>query len=258
MSGKIGSKLRGRPIMCDTIRNKKTSRCILRRNAALKRNSKNKKSTKKKKSRKPTKKTKSKKPTKKTKSKKPTKKKKSKRVKSLMCIPAKFDELVKDCQCHKKWGKRIRMGSGMNGSTYLACKLNNSKDCEYVVKVQRYNQQAKAELDAYLSLKGKKLTPKLHAAWLCAGKMYLVLDKVFHCRFSKNKVKALLDKLYKLGWLQVDVHPGNVMCNQDGQEVLIDFGWAVHKDDQPYRNHPTGLKTFEALQNVQLINFAHL
>lgn len=165
---------------------------------------------------------------------------------------------MRNCQCHKKWGKKIRMGSGANGSTYLACRLNNSKDCEYVVKVQPNNQQAKAELDAYLDLEKDRLTPKLHAAWICGGKMYIVLDKVFDCKFSKKAVKAKLDTLYNLGWLHVDVHEGNIMCDKKKNVLLIDFGWAVHKDDQPYKRHPTGLKTFEALKEVQDINVHHL
>ena len=216
MSGKVGSKLRGRPICC-----------------------KKKKAPKKA-------------------SKKPTNKKPTKKITTLTCIPEKFTEIVRNCQCHKKWGKKIPMGSGANGSTYLACKLNISKDCEYVIKVQPNNQQAKAELDAYLHLKGKKLIPKLHAAWVCAGKLYLVLDKVTHCRFSKNDVKAILDKLYKLGWLHVDVHEGNVMCDDKDNVVMIDFGWAVHKDDQPYKRHPTGLKTFEELKELQEMNLDEL
>lgn len=220
MSGKIGSKLRGRPICC---KKNNTPKKVLKKS-----------------------------------SKKPTNRKPTKKVTNLTCIPEKFDEIVRNCQCHKRWGKKIRIGSGANGSIYLACKLNNSKDCEYVVKVQQYNQQAKAEVDAYLHLQGKKLTPKLHAAWLCGGKLYLVIDKVFRCRFSKRDVKAKLDKLYKLGWLYVDVHDGNVMCDKKDNVVMIDFGWAVHKDDQPYKRHPTGLKTFEDLKKVQKMNLDEL
>ena len=41
------------------------------------------------------------------------------------------------------------------------------------------------------------------------------------------------------------------MCDKRGNTVLIDFGWAVHKDDAPYTQHPTGLRTFGHLQLVQ-------
>lgn len=149
----------------------------------------------------------------------------------------------------------MRLGSGVNGAVYLACREKRSEDCDYVVKVQPHNQQAKAELEAYLSLEKERLTPKLHAAWLCNGKMYLVLDRVFECSdLTRSQVKHKLDKLHRLGWLHVDVHKGNVMCDKKGRVVLIDFGWAVHKDDQPYRRHPTGRKTFEELKRVQLAN----
>ena len=47
------------------------------------------------------------------------------------------------------------------------------------------------------------------------------------------------------------MHPGNVMCNKKGNICLIDLGWAVHKDDQPYKGHPTGERSFKVLKEIQ-------
>ena len=44
---------------------------------------------------------------------------------------------------------------------------------------------------------------------------------------------------------------GNVMCNKKGKICLIDLGWAVHKDDQPYKGHPTGERSFKVLKEIQ-------
>ena len=47
------------------------------------------------------------------------------------------------------------------------------------------------------------------------------------------------------------MHPGNVMCNKKGKICLIDLGWAVHKDDQPYKGHPIGERSFKVLKEIQ-------
>lgn len=148
------------------------------------------------------------------------------------------------------------IGSGANGSVYRACRINDkSEECQYVVKVQPHNYQAKQEVKAYTALAGKRIAPKLHAAWVCKGKLYLVLDMVDICTLSKKKVDTALKRLYRLGWLHVDTHEGNVMCDARGNTVLIDFGWAVHKDDMSaIENHPTRAGTFERLKAIQARN----
>jgi RIO-like serine/threonine protein kinase len=145
--------------------------------------------------------------------------------------------LMKECECQKRWRRMTRIGSGAYGSAYHACSVSNSKDCEYVVKVQSNNATAKRELIAYMRLSGSSVVPKMHAAWLCRGRMYIVLDRMFECKVSLKDLKHVLNRFLRLGWLHVDVHPGNVMCNKKGNICLIDLGWAVHKDDQPYKGH---------------------
>ena len=102
-----------------------------------------------------------------------------------------------------------------------------------------------------MRLSGKSVVPKMHAAWLCRGRMYIVLDRMFECKVSKKELKDILNRFLRLGWLHVDVHPGNVMCNKKGNICLIDLGWAVHKDDQPYKGHPTGETSFNVLKDIQ-------
>ena len=57
----------------------------------------------------------------------------------------------------------MRLGSGVNGAVYLACREKRSEDCDYVVKVQPHNQQAKAELEA-ADQRAKTLEADLEAA----------------------------------------------------------------------------------------------
>eukprot|EP00966_Prymnesium_polylepis_P142887 3299068-Prymnesium_polylepis.1 len=68
--------------------------------------------------------------------------------------------LIKDCKCQKRWRKMTRIGSGAYGSAYHACSVSNSKDCEYVVKVQSNNATAKRELNAYMRLSGNSVVPR--------------------------------------------------------------------------------------------------
>ena len=68
------------------------------------------------------------------------------RIKALTCIPNEMYGLIKECECQKRWRKMTRIGSGAYGSAYHACSVSNSKDCEYVVKVQSNNATAKREL----------------------------------------------------------------------------------------------------------------
>ena len=173
------------------------------------------------------------------------------RIKALTCIPSEMHGLMKECECQKRWRKMTRIGSGAYGSAYHACSVTNSKDCEYVVKVQSNNATAKRELNAYMRLRGSSVVPKMHAAWLCRGRMYIVLDRMFECKVSLKELKDVLNRFLRLGWLHVDVHPGNVMCNKKGNICLIDLGWAVHKDDQPYKGHPTGERSFNVLKEIQ-------
>ena len=78
---------------------------------------------------------------------------------------------------------------------------------------------------------------------------------MFECKVSWQELKYVLNRFLRLGWLHahvhVDVHPGNVMCNKKGNICLIDLGWAVHKDDQPYKGHPTGERSFKVLKEIQ-------
>ena len=55
--------------------------------------------------------------------------------------------------------------------------------------------------------------------------MYIVLDRMFECKVTKKELKDVLNRFLRLGWLHVDVHPGNVMCNKKGNICLIDLGW---------------------------------
>lgn len=239
MNGSIGKHIIGRPVRCDTVINTNTSRCVLRKNFKKQTPKKSKKTTEKKKS-----------------MKKKVLRKETQNKINAICLPKKFENLAQRCACNKKWIYRVskNLGSGAHGKVYGACR---SGDCEYAVKVQKYDKYAKAEIQAYLSLVGTHLTPKLYAAWICKGKAYIVLEKLVKCsKISLARLQTLLKKLEDQGWLHVDVHSGNIMCTTKRRMVLIDFGWAVKKGEFPFANHPN--RTYEILKRIQIANVNRL
>ena len=178
------------------------------------------------------------------------------KVKEIKVLP-KFRKLLYDCSLSKVWKKSRKVGSGAYGNVYLACHYN---DCEYVMKVQQFNEQAKAEIDAYMSLKNIRVLPKMFAAWICRGKMYMVLEKLKICECSPTvlikKVETLLEKMLHVGWLHGDIHPGNVMCTQNNRVLLIDFGFSMKKGKWPYKNNVGD--TFGSLKKLQMQQLCEL
>jgi len=235
--GSVGKHLIGRPKICNSIRNPKTNRCIKTTN-----NDKVPQNTHKK-----------------------TTRKRATLHKNAgihpICLPTRFGELANDSNCSNRW-KRLpgSIGSGVDGSCYRVCRINTQK-CEYVIKIQKYNATAKAELKAYIDLQGTQLIPKMYAAWTYNRQLFLVMERVFPCKMQKTqqiaRIKTILRKLEDRGWLHVDIHSGNVGCRKNGTVVLIDFGWAVHQSNEPYAKHPARARTYSKLKTIQDNNVKH-
>lgn len=182
-------------------------------------------------------------------------------------IPPSFRDIVEDCTQNKIWKKHELLGSGKAGSVYIACKTTD--DCEYVIKIQNQNKEYYTEIDALLSLQHTNAVPKVFAAWTCDKIGYFVMEKLYPCIHHNNNsiwiaVGMKLDIIRKAGYLQVDTHNDNFMCNKDGQVVLIDFGYAVKRteqgDKQEYPDHIVSEKyrtplTWEYLEIVQENNY---
>lgn len=217
-TGKIGSRILGRPKLCDTVFNSATNRCILRQNSV-----KGKK----------------------------VKINASRHKTDCLYVPRQYQELVDKCACNEKWMKRVKIGSGAFGKVYQACRFRGEN---LVVKVQQNDRFAKAEFQAYTALQNKRILPNLFAAWLCQGKMYMLLEQLYDCEQPATqlvkRVERKMEKLLQLGWLHGDLHKGNVMCRKNNQLVLIDFGLSVQKRKAPYANHPRKT-TFRQLQKNQ-------
>jgi serine/threonine protein kinase len=114
------------------------------------------------------------------------------------------------------------------------------------MKIQSANLDFENEVEALKELQKTKVVPKIYAAWTCRGTGYLIIEKLQKCDLNKKQIyeetTKVLDKIYKAGWLHVDIHKDNIMCRNGNSLVVIDFGWAIKKgpkgDKQLYPYHP--------------------
>jgi serine/threonine protein kinase len=184
-------------------------------------------------------------------------------------VPSSFFEVKKSCKSIKNWGVEGLVDQGKYGEIYTVCKDKN--DCEYILKMQKAGYQFRQELKCLLELQNKNLVPKVYAYWICKDFGYIVMDKFKQCpiinlnsegtrKVDYKNIKALLTKMEKNGWLHVDIHPGNFMCDNNGNYYLIDFGWSVKKGQKYYPDHPLAILwnynfTWEDLKLIQKTNF---
>ena len=150
-------------------------------------------------------------------------------------IPKSFRDIVEDCTKNDewKWEKTDKIGSGAYGSVYKTCQ---GMDCDYVVKVQKKNKEYYTEIEALLSLQYTKAVPKVFAAWTCKNFGYFVIEKLYLCKHNDNfmwkEVGKKLDIIRRAGYLHLDIYNDNVMCNKEGEVILIDFGSAIKRTEQ--------------------------
>lgn len=181
-------------------------------------------------------------------------------------IPSKFRDIAENCSQMAKWDKKQIVGKGQYGAIYVACMAEN---CEYILKEQPATTVFHNEIQALLDLQFTGVVPKVYAAWTCNEQGYMVLQKLYPCNLSVHdrydQVKKALELIYKAGWVHVDTHRSNYMCDKDGKKAyIIDFGWAAKRgpdgDAQKYPYHPLSIKykkpvTWEFLRAGQWRNF---
>ncbi len=164
----------------------------------------------------------------------------------------------------KERGRKV--GEGQYGAVYLLCEAPDK--CSYVVKEQLLNDPGEKlaftnEIRAMKSLQGVDATltyqgrtynwaivPKLYGDGTCVNSRgrtvgYYIMEALnkkcinnimlARKRMSPNLLSTMTWTAFKtaeqLGWLMVDSHEGNIMCNSQGYPVIIDWGWAYSVRD---------------------------
>lgn len=133
----------------------------------------------------------------------------------------------------RKKGKKL-LGKGKYGKAHVVCK-GKSKNCEYVMKIQKRGAMFEDEVMALRELQSTGVVPKLFAAFTCKGHGYIVMEKLQKIKWEEGakehylKMQDALAKIHARNWLHLDLHPGNVMKRDNGEHVLIDFGSAIKR-----------------------------
>ena len=141
----------------------------------------------------------------------------------------------------------VVLGKGADGFVVKLCK---GDDCNYALKVQKLNFQYEMEVSALRELQSTNAVPKIYDSWESDDRGYIIMEYIAPCGeiFEKEVLKnirynsayELMKKIEDKGWLQVDMHLGNIRC-RDGdinKLVLIDLGWCVKKSNGIYPKHP--------------------
>jgi hypothetical protein len=149
-------------------------------------------------------------------------------------IPADFQPVVENCNANLMWAQDDELGKGDVGATYTTSRIpSNPEDREYALKVQEDSTAFRTEVHALVDLKNTGVVVKIHAAWTCDKKGYIVMDKLKECDIEETAlyghIATALKTIDDKGWLHTDVRLENVMCQENGSVVLIDFGSAVKK-----------------------------
>jgi len=186
-------------------------------------------------------------------------------------VVSSFFPVKEDCSQIDNWKKLRTLGKGSYGIVYLV--LSKYDNREYALKVQKNNNSFLTEIEALNDLQKTNIVPKIYAAWTCKKQAFIVMEKLKDFEYSKfshhkiwKKVGESLDIIRDAGWLHVDTHDENVMCTDDNNLVIIDFGFAVKRTRlhnlQTYPDHLMSAKnwynfplTWEFLESIQNYNY---
>jgi len=148
-----------------------------------------------------------------------------------------FKELTENCDHMKQWRLGQKLGEGGFGAAFVIC--DESKNCEYVLKIQENNSEFKTEVRALFELNNWPYSPRIFAAWICKGLGYIIMDRLYQCSKPPacSTILNMLESLKGRGWLHVDTHSGNILCTSTGKPILFDFGLAVKISSSSITQH---------------------
>jgi hypothetical protein len=135
---------------------------------------------------------------------------------------------------------KVLLGEGSDGFVVRLCK-GNDNNCDYAMKVQSLSSQYEMEDEALRDLQTTNNVPKFYDSWKSNNRGYIIMEYIPDCGelLYPRDVKKMGIR-YDKGWLQVDMHLGNIRCRDGDMNklVLIDLGWVVKKGKDRYPDHP--------------------
>jgi serine/threonine protein kinase len=142
----------------------------------------------------------------------------------------------KDCQVSWLTVKQ-KVGEGSYGVSYLACTVKNP-ECKYIVKkvqFQRVNDLESFTIESELALRAgnRGYGVKVSNFFVCEDKQVgvIIMEKAEALEdFTQEDIvpfSTRVDDMHKDGVLHQDLYYRNVMRDQQGRPIIIDFGMAI-------------------------------
>lgn len=179
---------------------------------------------------------------------------------------------MSDCTRINQIDLRPPLGTGFTGTVHPICEGNvcNQKVIKVSKRYPSYNELSKTysawtqEVRALAKLQKcgePRIAPKVYDAWTCVNEVlphgipknrvevieYVIMDRVVGQTLKEQrqfdtiallpKVKQSVDRMHTCGVIHDDLHSENIMVTQDGNIVIIDFGFSTlvgEQNPQPY------------------------
>eukprot|EP00386_Alphamonas_edax_P005146 GDKI01016178.1.p1 GENE.GDKI01016178.1~~GDKI01016178.1.p1 ORF type:complete len:366 (+),score=63.00 GDKI01016178.1:63-1100(+) len=98
-----------------------------------------------------------------------------------------------------------------------------------------YVEEMEEEVCVQTYLAGHDIAPHVHGAWMCGGRMYMLMELMYsdiqslpetdkHAPRTRKAVMGVYERGLDVGMYQHDPHGGNVAIDLEGRVKLIDFG----------------------------------
>lgn len=140
-----------------------------------------------------------------------------------------------NCEWPKTWKVKSYLSRGKFGIVYDVGHAEG--EGAFAMKQQKLGKVFESEVRVYVDLQRKNFehVPPLYGLWKCRDEGFIVMQKLKPClskRVSKEKiyqfiadVKVVVKELNSKGWLHLDLHQGNVLCDPTTNKIkIIDFG----------------------------------
>ncbi len=146
---------------------------------------------------------------------------------------------------------------------FVALKIGVAKNVKIIKSMLEHEVAILKKLSgkvtpAYIESNLENKPPYIVTKWIhgVSAMQYATTLRLEH---NDKALMSLLDhiiqayaQLHKEGWLHQDIHPGNIMCDKDGNVTLIDFGLA-QKIDYPYQIR-AGVNFYMAPESIEVSN----
>jgi serine/threonine protein kinase len=133
--------------------------------------------------------------------------------------------------------KGVKIAEGPYGSVYTvvdtrmaSMDLKPNLPPKLVLKVHDDVSNFDVEVDCMKALQGSRhFMPKMYDYFVCDDKGYIVMEMLKPCsnKISRTDAFPILQEMHEKGWLHMNNHSSNFMCDKYGNVKLIDYSMSI-------------------------------